>query len=94
MAPKAWDGDFGRELPVHFTAAGLVDVDTEARTPYIHGATPAAHYLVLSVKQLRPAFVASGGSQDDLGNLIEGLGHPDTMVTWMTMVSAWGRRPP
>jgi hypothetical protein len=42
---------------------------------------------------LAPAFIASGMSEDDIGTFTQALGEPDTMLTWLTMVSAWARRP-
>jgi SAM-dependent methyltransferase len=88
-----FDGDFGRELPRHLAAAGFDDVDADYRIPFIRGGTPAADYVALSLVQLAPAFIASGMSEDDIGTFTQALGEPDTMLTWLTMVSAWARRP-
>jgi hypothetical protein len=88
-----WDGVFGRELPRHLAAAGPVDVDADYRIPFIRGGTAAADYVALSVVQLAPAFIASGMPKDDIDTLTHALGQPATTLTWLTMVSAWARRP-
>lgn len=92
---SGWDGEFGRELPVHLVNAGLDRVDGEARSPVIVGGSPGALFVSVSARQVGPVLVAAGHltqrEVDDYASAFETAG--GVIATLLTMVSAWGCRP-
>jgi SAM-dependent methyltransferase len=93
-ATSGWDGEFGRDLPLHLVNAGLAEVAGEVCTPIIIGGSLQSEFISLSVHQLRAAFAESGSLSDaDVDYLIGELAKPETMVSGYSMVSAWGQRP-
>jgi SAM-dependent methyltransferase len=83
-ATSGWDGEFGRDLPVHLVNAGLEAIGGEVRSP-----------LIVSCRQVGPILVEAGYiSQHDLDEYASAFDTPGGVIaTPLTMVSAWGRRP-
>jgi hypothetical protein len=93
-ATAGYDGQFGRDLPVHLLDAGLDEVGGESRSPLIVGGTSGAAFCTLGWRQVGPVLVDSGlMSQRELADLMAAYGKPGAMAFPLTMVSAWGRRP-
>jgi len=92
-ATSAWDGEFGRELPVHLVNAGLVNVGGEAWSPVIVGGSSASYAFTVSARRFGPLAVQAGYlSQRDLDDMVAAFEHPGAMTAFVPMVSAWGRR--
>lgn len=90
---SAWDGEFGRELPVHLVNAGLVHVGGEAWSPVIVGGSSASYAFTVSARRFGPLAVQAGYlSQRELDDMIAAFEQPGAMTTFVPMVSAWGRR--
>jgi SAM-dependent methyltransferase len=87
----SWDGEWGRELPVHFMKMGLGQVGSEVRLPVIFGGSPQAAFITVSVRQLTPVLLNEGRvSQLDVDALIDAFESPGALVGLHAMVSAWG----
>jgi SAM-dependent methyltransferase len=95
LVGSTWDGEFGRELPVHLMNAGLDRVGGEARSPVVIGGSPGALFVSVSARQVCPVLVAAGHitqqQADDYTSAFENPG--GVVTTFFTMVSAWGCRP-
>jgi SAM-dependent methyltransferase len=91
---STWDGEFGRELPIHLVHARLVDVGGEACSHVIVGGSSASDAFTVSARLFGPIAVAAGCvSQTDLDELIATFERPGALTTFVPMVSAWGHRP-
>ncbi len=90
---SGWDGEFGRDVPLHLVNAGLDRIAGETCTPLMIGGSSQAEFMTLSVRQLGPVLADAGLSQSDLDLLIDAFEKPGAMVGGYSMVSAWGRRP-
>jgi SAM-dependent methyltransferase len=90
---SGWDPEFGRDLPPFLAKAGLEQVGSEVCTPLIIGGSPEAAFPLLSLQQLRHAYVDGGYMSDaDVDAILEALANPETMLAGYSMVSAWGRK--
>ena len=87
----SWDGEWARDLPIHFMNLGLSRVGAEVCAPIIFGGSPQAAFVTVSIRQLVPLLVEGGYvSQADLDALIDAFERPGAMVGGYSMVSAWG----
>lgn len=94
-ATSGWDGEFGRDLPVHLVNAGLDRVDGEVRSPLIVGGSPGSAFVSVSARQVGPVLVDAGHiSQRQSDDYLSAFETPGGIIAApLTMVSAWGRRP-
>lgn len=85
--------DYGRQLPIVFRTAGLVDIDGEGQVPvFIPGAR--AQFARLTMEQLRDDIIASGAADaDDIAAYVGLLDRPDFAMLGPTLFAVWGRRP-
>ena len=90
---SGWDPEFGRDLPPILAKAGLEEVGSEVSTPLIMGGSPESAFPLLSLQQLRHAYVDRGYMSDaEVDDILEALASPGTMLAGYSMVSAWGRK--
>jgi SAM-dependent methyltransferase len=85
---------FGRGLPAMLSAAGLERSGSEIETHVGEPGEPHYEFARLSSLESAPRLVAAGLMEDaDLARLEGYFGHPGTIVTGGSVVSAWGRKP-
>lgn len=95
MAMRGHDRHYGRRIYGQLHAHGMVEVAGEGRVPIAHGGSPMAEFFHLSTQQVREQLVTSGDVTDQeikaCGALLD-----DPAFTFMglTMMAAWGRKPP
>jgi SAM-dependent methyltransferase len=91
---SGWDGEFGRDLPLHLVHAGLDRVDGETCSPLTIGGSPQSAFFTVSTRQVGPAVSDAGFvSWSDLQRMINAFEKPGAMLNAYSMVSAWGHRP-
>ena len=87
------DTQYGRRLVNDLVAAGLKDVEAEARAPIVRGASPpAAHFLRLTIEKLREPLIAEHRvNHAELDDVVAILQDPAVTVMFPLTVAAWGR---
>jgi SAM-dependent methyltransferase len=86
--------EYGRCLPLHFRAAGLVDVGAEGRVHVALAGTPAAGWWQLSMHKLRAPLLSTGAlSQAELDEALAACDDPGYCSYYPNLVTVWGRRP-
>jgi hypothetical protein len=87
------DTQYGRRLVNGLVAAGLKDVEAEARAPIVRGASPpAAQFLRLTIEKLREPLIAEHRVNDaELDDVVAILQDPAVTVMFPLTVAAWGR---
>jgi SAM-dependent methyltransferase len=94
-AARGVDHRYGQQLPAALERAGVVCVESERRATELRGGSHEARFWRLSFAQVGEAQVAEGLiDPDELGAYLEQLDDPGFTWTGMTLVAAWGRRPP
>jgi SAM-dependent methyltransferase len=92
LAERGVDLAYGRTLPRHLRAAGLVDVEADAYFPVT---SPACNALeAATVEQVRTRLVAAGiATYEEIDRHLASVsaGHLDLATS--PLVSAWGHRP-
>jgi SAM-dependent methyltransferase len=84
----------GRNLPTLLLNAGLDLMGGEVKTVIARPGTPPYELWRLSMHDMAPMLTAAGlMSEADAARTREVLADPRTVLTSLTMVSAWGRRP-
>jgi SAM-dependent methyltransferase len=88
------DTQYGRRLVDDLVAAGLEDVEAEARAPIVRGASPpAADFLRLTIEKLREPLVAECRvNETELDDAVAMLEDPTVTLMFPLTIAAWGRR--
>ena len=95
MERAGYDRFFGRRIFSELRAAGLEDVQAEARARVIQGGTPETVFYRLSLESLRDPIVASGAlTGTEVDEAMRRIDDPAATYVSPLMVSAWGRRRP
>jgi len=84
---------FGRRLPALFDAAGLEDVEAVCEVQTYRGGSPTAEMYLASAKQLRPALLAVGATEEQLEDLVAVLSDPTKWFSGLAFYSVRGRVP-
>ena len=88
------DALYGLRLPAAMEAAGVQDVESEARSRVAFSGTPSVDFMALSLEQLGDRFVAAGLlTADEVAQARDEIRTPGRVVLAPMMVAAWGRRP-
>lgn len=82
---------FGRQLPALFDAAGLEDVEATCEVMTFRGASTAAQLIQASLKQLRPALLAVGATDDLLEDAVHVLNDATKWFPGFAIYSVRGR---
>jgi SAM-dependent methyltransferase len=92
LAERGVDLAYGRTLPRHLRAAGLVDVEADAYFPV---SSPACNALEsATVEQIRPRLVAAGiATDEEIDRHLASVSAGRLDLATSPLVSAWGRRP-
>jgi SAM-dependent methyltransferase len=91
---SGWDGEFGRDLPIHLVNAGLGQVGSEGFAPLVLGGSPQSDFVTVSARQLAVVLVDSGlVTTSEVDSVIDAFEKPASMMSYGPLVSAWGRRP-
>ncbi|HEY0817065.1 MAG TPA: methyltransferase domain-containing protein [Pseudonocardia sp.] len=92
MTERGVDLAYGRTLPRHLRAAGLVDVGADAYFPLTG---PACHELErATVEQIRGLLVDGGiATAEEIDRHLANVATGELDLATSPMVSAWGRRP-
>jgi SAM-dependent methyltransferase len=90
----AVDPQYGRRVFGDLIAAGLVDVQAEARCMIARGGTPpAADFLRLTIEKVRePLLAGNRVTAVELSEAVAMLEDPSASVMFPLTVAAWGRR--
>ena len=95
MERAGYDRFFGRRIFSELRAAGLEDVQAEARARVIQGGTPETAFYRLSLESLREPIVTSGAlTGTEVHEALRRIDDPAATYVSPLMVSAWGRRRP
>ena len=94
MESKGVDLRYGRRIAAHMRAAGLAEIDSEARAFQWHGGSAGAGVEWANMQQLRAAIVASGlVNESELEADLARLDDPAYAYPSPVMWAVWGRRP-
>jgi SAM-dependent methyltransferase len=86
--------DYGPRIPYQLEEHGLVDVEGQAFTRYMHGTSTGAEVYRLTIERLRDAIVAGGiASHADIDQVQAALRDPAYTAFTPTIWSVWGRKP-
>jgi SAM-dependent methyltransferase len=92
IAQRGADANIGRRLPTLLEAAGLVDVEVDARMPFRRGGEPN-DIAVATLAAVRPALVDSGIDPGLVDRVLDTLTDPSSRRFDALQVAAWGRMP-
>jgi SAM-dependent methyltransferase len=85
---------FGRTLPALLLAGGFERCGSEIETRVSRPGEPHYEFARATVLESVPGLIAAGLMQDTDVERLEGyFGHPDTVITGGSVVSAWGQKP-
>jgi SAM-dependent methyltransferase len=84
---------FGRGHPAFVAVRGLENVGAAGMTGVAYGNDESATVYRLTFVGLRPVNQSVGASDADLDRLAAVLESPDVVITGVTIVTAWGRKP-
>jgi SAM-dependent methyltransferase len=94
MSKAGFDPEYGRKLVHELEAAGLEQVDADARARIYRGGTPGTAFVRLSLESLRGPLVESGAlSEADVEAALAAVDDPTNVFVSPLMIGAWGRRP-
>ena len=86
--------DFGRDLPLEFVAAELVDIGAEGRVHVALPGTPAGAWWQMSLIALREPLIQTGRmSEEEVAEALAACDAPGYCSLYPTLITAWGRRP-
>jgi 2-polyprenyl-3-methyl-5-hydroxy-6-metoxy-1,4-benzoquinol methylase len=86
--------DFGRNLPLEFLAAGLVDVGAEGRVQVALPGTPASAWWQMSLAALRRPLLGTGHlSEAEVDEALAGCDAAGYCSLYPLLITVWGRRP-
>ena len=92
IAARGGDANIGRRLPTLLEAAGLVDVEVDARMPFRRGGEPD-DVAIATLAAVRPALVDSGVDAERVDRVLDTLTDPASRRFDALQVAAWGRVP-
>ena len=93
LTQRGVDLAYGRTLPRHLRAAGLVDVEADAYFPLTGPA--CAELERATVEQIAGQLIATGlADQAEIGQHLANVASGRLDLATSPMVTAWGRRPP
>jgi SAM-dependent methyltransferase len=83
------DPEIGRRIPGLFDRAGLQDVEVITELPMFRGGSTYAQVFTNSVPQIRPAILASGGTDAQIDEALRSIQDP---MQWFTMFATFSVR--
>jgi SAM-dependent methyltransferase len=93
MSGAGYDPEYGRKLVPELERIGLTDVAGRGRTAVHRGGDPRGDFLRLSMEQLGPTLVGTGGlGEGDLAGALEALADPANTFVTPPMIAAWGMK--
>jgi SAM-dependent methyltransferase len=95
MCSAGYDHHCGRSMPGLLRQEGLVDLGAEGWVPVVRGpGSPAGNWWLMSLAKLRPVVLARTSlAEETLDRYLEMISRPDFTFLFLTLLSAWGRRP-
>lgn len=91
---KVMDLRYGRTLPIHLDALGLVDKDNAASTKFAHGGEPMSMFWAQTWQHTDGAMIASGAiTEAQADDARRALDDPTFLYRAALMQSVWGRKP-
>jgi SAM-dependent methyltransferase len=93
-AVAGYDESWGPRMLGALRAAGLVELGADGWVPVVQTGSALSEWWLLSMAKLRPAVLARNSlSEETLDRYLEMVSAPDFAFFFLTVVTAWGRRP-
>ena len=90
---RGGDPHIGRRLPVLLEAAGLVDIDVDAITPFVRAGDEHVPAMLATITALRQMLADIGVPADDLDAMADAAADPRFRGFNFALIGVWGRRP-